>query len=211
VLVRTARLQTGKSVDACAAALSTDPAFILGAEEGRESLTLPQLESLACVLQVPIRYLLGDEELPASLGAPEPSRLGNVMTLRRKIIGVMLQQARTQAGWTPDDAAAILDCEPERIARIELGQEPIGLAELQFLARELHLPFEELVAQDGDSQVEGERSTSEAPELSHLPPEILDFVLKPINVPYLRAAINLSQMPTDALRQFASGLFEITY
>ena len=26
-----------------------------------------------------------------------------------------------------------------------------------------------------------------------------------------RAAINLSQMPADALRQFATGLFEITY
>ena len=211
VLLRNARLQTGKSVDACAAALSTDPAFILRAEEGRESLTLPQVESLARVLQVPIQYLLGEQDLPADLGVPEPARLGNVMTLRRKIIGVMLQQARVEAGQTPDDAAAILGCDPERIARIELGQEPIGLAELQALARALDLPFEELVAQDGDSQVVGERSSSEAPELSHLPPEILDFVLKPINVPYLRAAIDLSQMPADALRQFATGLFEITY
>jgi transcriptional regulator with XRE-family HTH domain len=211
VLLRNARLQTGKSVDACAAALSTDPAFIVGAEEGRESLTLPQLESLARVLQVPIQYLLGEQDLLADLGAPEPLRLGNVMALRQKIIGVILQQARLEAGWTLDEVAAVLDCGPERIVRIEFGQEPIGLAELQALAQALDLSFEELVTEDTTLPAEGERSISDAQQLAHLPPEILDFVLKPLNVPYLQAAMNLSQMPVDALRQFAAGLFEITY
>jgi transcriptional regulator with XRE-family HTH domain len=211
VLLRNARLQTGKSVDACAAALSTDPAFILRAEEGRESLTLPQLESLARVMQVPIQYLLGDQDLPDDVGALEASHLGTVMTLRRKIIGVILQQARIDAGQTQDEVAAILDCEPERVARIEFGQEPIGLAELQVLSRALDLSFEELVAKDSTPPAGKEPSRAETQQLAHLPPEILDFVLKPINVPYLRAAINLSQMPADALRQFATGLFEITY
>jgi hypothetical protein len=47
--------------------------------------------------------------------------------------------------------------------------------------------------------------------LDHLPQEVREFVLKPINMPYLQVAMNLSHMPAEALRQIASGLLEITY
>jgi hypothetical protein len=50
-----------------------------------------------------------------------------------------------------------------------------------------------------------------APSLDHLPVEIQEFVAKPINAPYLQMAMSLSQIPAEILRQFASGLFEITY
>jgi hypothetical protein len=40
---------------------------------------------------------------------------------------------------------------------------------------------------------------------------VRDFVLQPINTPYLQVAMNLSRMPAETLRQIASGLLEITY
>ena len=100
MLLRTARLRAQKSVDECAAALSCDPAFIVRAEEGRGVLTLPQLEGLADILDVPLNCLLGEQEMPSEPPLPEPLYLQSRMNLRRKIIGVLLRQARLDGGYT---------------------------------------------------------------------------------------------------------------
>jgi len=224
VLLRQARMYAGVDIDACAAALSRDPAFIERAEEGREALTLPQLESLALVLDVPIGFLLGEQELPADRAASDPAYYDRLMTVRRKIIGVILQQARTTREQTLDDLADILGWEPERLRQVEWGEEPVSLVELQALAGALGLPMGAFVDRGEPSPPQGEwrevppseALPSEAPpretsDLAHLPVDVQEFITQPINVPYLQVAMNLSHMPAEALRQLASGLFEITY
>jgi len=211
VLLRTARLRAQKSVDQCAAALSCDPAFIVQAEEGQDSLTLPQLESLADILDVPLKGLLGEQELPAAPPVPQPLYLQNRMILRRKIIGALLRQARLDGGHTVEEIAAELGCEPEELTRIELGQEPIAWTDLQVLAGMLGLSLDEFVA-DGRAPASVQDAADATPtDLAHLSPELRAFVQQPINAAYLRIAVNLSQMPAETLRQFASGLLEITY
>jgi len=211
VLLRTARLRAQKSVDQCAAALSCDPAFIVRAEEGQDGLTLPQLESLAEILEVPLKGLLGKEELPATPPLPKPLYLQNKMGLRRKIIGVMLRQARLNSEYTLEEMAAQVGCEPDALARIELGQEPITLADLQSLAKTLGLSIETFVSEASPSAPAPDRAEAPPADLRHLSPELRTFVQEPINTAYLQIALNLSQMPADTLRQFASGLLEITY
>jgi transcriptional regulator with XRE-family HTH domain len=210
VLLRTARLRAQKSVDECAAALSCDPAFIVRAEEGRGDLTLPQVESLADVLDVPLNCLLGEQEMPSEPPLPEPIYLQSRMNLRRKIIGVLLRQARLDGGYSLEEMAAELDCEPDDLARIELGQEPIALADLQVLARMLGISIDEFVAEGRAPQPVQELGAPPA-DLNHLSPELREFVQQPMNAAYVQIALNLSQMPAEALRQFASGLLEITY
>ena len=246
VLLRQARLYAGKSVNECAAALSCDPTFIDGAEEGREALTLPQLESLALVLEVPIEVLLGKQELPAVPAAPEPAYYANLMALRRKIVGVILQQSRLEAGQALEETAAVLGWEPERLRRVEWGEELISLVELQSLAKALGISLEafmdsgEPISRAESPRAEEQRAMRSRgtrplslpseqarraqslgtrplslpraePSLAHLPVDVQEFVAKPINIPYLQVAMNLSQMPAETLRQIASGLFEITY
>jgi transcriptional regulator with XRE-family HTH domain len=218
VLLRTARLRAGRNADQCAAVLSCDPAFIVRAEEGQEGLTLPQLEGLAHFLKVPLRYLLGGQDLPVAPPLSMSAALQERMRLRRKIVGVMLRQARLESGRTLEDVATTIGCEPEHLDDIELGQVPVPLPELRALSQELGLSLQSFVSERGPSP---QAKTSDArgtkplprlgPALDHLPPEIREFVLKPMNAPYLQAALNLSQMPAGALRQFASGLLEITY
>ena len=229
VLLRQARLHAGKSVDRCAATLSCDPAFLERAEEGREALTLPQLEALAQVLEVPIQYLFGEQELPAGQATPDPVYYARLMTLRRKIVGVILQQTRLEVGQTLDQAAAFLGWEPERLGRVEWGEEPISWVELQVLAGALGIPLErfidsgEFVPPPAESHKTRSRQTqplslrpeeplqSVATSLTHLPVDVQEFVAQPINAPYLQVAMSLSRLPADILRQLASGLFEITY
>jgi transcriptional regulator with XRE-family HTH domain len=211
VLLRTARLRAQKSVDQCAAALCCDPAFIVRAEEGQDGLTLPQLESLAEVLDVPLKGLLGEQELPAAPPLPKPLYLQNRMLLRRKVIGVLLRQARRDGDYTLEEMAVQLGCEPDDLARIELGQDPIALTDLQALAETLGLSIDEFVSDDSASPPAADLAETSPVDLAHLSPDLRAFVQKPMNAAYLRIALNLSQMPAETLRQFAAGLLEITY
>lgn len=211
VLLRMARLRAQKSIDECAAALSCDPGFIVRAEEGQEGLSLPQLESLSRILNVPLNCLLGEQAMPDRPPRPEPVYLEQRMSLRRKIMGVLLRQARQERGHTLEEMAAELGCEPDKLARIELGQDPIELADLQALAGMLDLSIDEFVSEGSAPLPAPDPAEMPPADLAHLSPELRAFVQQPMNAAYLQIALNLSEMPAETLRQFASGLLEITY
>lgn len=62
-------------------------------------------------------------------------------TLRNKILGVLLRDARLRAGKTLKDCAAVLDCSPNAIAQFELGHKPLSLPQLEVLAYFLDVPI----------------------------------------------------------------------
>ena len=210
VLVRQARLHVQKSVDECAQALACEPELLTRMEEGEEGLTLPQLEALSDFLNVPLLSLLGEEEMPGAL-ASDSVPYAEIMLVRRKIIGVVLRQARLEAGRTLDEAASLLGYTPDLLASVELGEERITLPELLALIKALGIPFERLVGDEVTPLVYDEHGNHDSQRLSHLSPDVREFVLKPINLPYLQVAMNLSRMPSETMRQIASGLLEITY
>jgi hypothetical protein len=85
------------------------------------------------------------------------------------------------------------------------------LVELQVLAEALGLSFESLVSEGLFVSSTKEREQRDLASLANLPPEVQEFVANSMNLPYLQVAVNLSQVPVEALRQIATGLFEITY
>jgi transcriptional regulator with XRE-family HTH domain len=209
VLLQQARLDARLSIEACAHALDCDGALIASAERGEVGLSLPQLESLAHLLSVPLTYFLEMGELPDAASAP-PVPYQEMIVLRNKIIGLLLRQARQEAGQELDEVAALLGYTPPQLEAVELGESPVSLVELQILAERLGMSFDSFTAEDLIlPSLRSDGSSYEWPD--HFSPELLDFVLKPINLPYLRIAMNLSEMPADTLRQIASGLLEITY
>jgi transcriptional regulator with XRE-family HTH domain len=211
VALRNARTRAGKSLQACAEALSCAPEFISQAEEGEVELTLPQIEVLAYLLDTPLEYVLGEQPLPDEETQDVTLPFDNVMTVRRKMIGVILRQARLELGHTLDDVAAVSGHTPEYLARAELGEEQITLTTLRALAEHLNISLEDFIQKDIIPLTPAERAARDLQHLAHLPQEVREFVLKPINMPYLQVAMNLSHMPAEALRQIASGLLEITY
>jgi transcriptional regulator with XRE-family HTH domain len=210
VLLRQARLEANKSVDRCAEALDRDPAFVTQAEEGRQALTLPQLETLADLFKVPVSRLIDDQQPVGAQPAAEMPPYEKIRLFRRKIIGVTLRQARLEAGQSLEDLAAELEMLPEDLDRIELGEVQLPFVKLRTWAELLDIPFEKLSPGKPASPTPKQPSGN-GDALEHLPPDVRDFVLQPINIPYLQIAAKLSQMPADTLRQVASGLLEITY
>lgn len=208
--VRQARIYAQKSVQQCAQAIDRNPEFIVRVEDGQEGLTLPQVEVLAHFLQVPLAYLLGEGELPEDKAQEPPSYVA-IMTVRRKIIGLILRKARQESGRALEEIAEIVGYAPEHMAQVELGERELTLAELMTVIEALGVSFERLIIRESMPVAYTEGDTRDSEQLAHLSPGIQDFVLRPINMPYLQIAMNLSQMPSETLHQIASGLLEITY
>jgi transcriptional regulator with XRE-family HTH domain len=66
-------------------------------------------------------------------------------TLRQKITGVLLRQARTDAGKTLKECGRVLDLSSSALSAIEHGRRPISLPELEMLAYYLSVPLDQLL------------------------------------------------------------------
>jgi transcriptional regulator with XRE-family HTH domain len=209
VLLRNARTQSGKSQKDCAAVLDCSPYMISQFEYGRKDITLPQLEVLAYFLGLPIAYFWDKDAISEEEEMDRP--VDEIMTIRRKIIGVLLRQARLDAGKSQKQCAEALSRSAKRISQYERGQRDIPLPELETLADFLEVPITHFL----DEQTSP--LSREAPEgrvvgaLAELPPDVKDFVSNPINVLYIRIAMKLSTLSVDALRQIAETLLDITF
>jgi transcriptional regulator with XRE-family HTH domain len=185
------------------------PSAISDFEYGRRDISLTQLEVLAHIYRVPITYFWSDDPIPheEDLGLP----IAEAMELRRRIIGVLLRQARMDAGLSQKDLAGVLDCPSGRISSYELGRTDIPLVELEKLANYLEVPLSYFLDQgirpSGD-QVAG---TDELERLAQLPEDVRKFMLEPGNLLYVRVAMRLSDLSAETLRNVAEGLLDITY
>jgi transcriptional regulator with XRE-family HTH domain len=209
VLLRDARTRADKNKRECAAALGVSTGTITAYEEGRKAISLPELEVLAYFLGVPLAHfwneevqLLAEERLPP---------LEEILRLRHRIVGVLLRQARLEAGMSQKDLAQLLDCSSGRISAYEYGERPIPLAELEVLADALGRPTEYFLDERSGPVGEWEREQEAYRAFLELPGEIREFVTKSVNRTYLELAGKLAEMPAGALRGIAEALLEITY
>jgi transcriptional regulator with XRE-family HTH domain len=211
VLIKDARQVRGQSQEACAAAAGCPAENLDAFENGQAGPSLPELEMLAYALDVPLSYFWGDTVL-SEQRAPKRAALpaAEVAALRHRIVGALLRQARQKARLEAADLAKTVGITPAQLGAYEMGQAPIPLPELEALAARVGVPIEHFLEAQGPV---GEwDSTHRAFErFSRLPPELREFVSRPINESYLRLAQRLSQLPAGELRGIAASLLDITY
>jgi transcriptional regulator with XRE-family HTH domain len=152
VLLKNARTRAGRSQKDCARVLGCSPRTISDYEYGRRDISLPELEVLARFLQVPISRFW--QEGPIAEEEEKELDSEQVIAIRRKIIGVLLRQARLAVKKTQKDCAEVLGCSVGRISQHEHGQRDVPLPALEVLADFLGVPIthfmdEELVRQAG--------------------------------------------------------------
>lgn len=209
VLLRDARQRAGRTKAGCADALGVSTETIEAYEEGRAPVSLPELEVLGYVLGTPIhRFWEGEPEIESGEKRPDFQTL---LDLRHRIVGVLLRQARLEAGMTLRESAEVLGCSRHRVSKYEHGTEPIGVSELELLANRLNLSLEHFVDGHGGSVGEWHRQQEIDRHFHELPEDVQEFVAKPVNIKYLEVAMRLSRMPASNLRAIAEGLLEITY
>jgi transcriptional regulator with XRE-family HTH domain len=209
LLLRDGREKADKTKRECAMALGVSTGTITAYEEGRKPISLPELEVLSYVLDVPVSHFWKREA--EEIGDQEPPPLEEVLALRHRIVGALLRQARLEADIPQKEMADVLGCSSGSISSYEFGKRPIPLAELELLAQHLHLPVEHFLDEQEGPIGEWNRQQDAFEYFVELPREIQDFVAKPVNVKYLEVAMKLAQMPAGGLRAIAEGLLDITY
>ena len=209
VLIRDARLAAGKSVEECADALGIPTSTFEPYEMGGKSPSLPELEALAYYLEVPFEQFWSQEAMTTDVQGTEPLQLAMLISLRHRIIGALLRQARMDACMSMAEVSREVDISAKKIKSYEMGEKVVPLPELESLAGHLGLTIKELQDQKGPvGRWAAQRRASDA--FLELTPELQEFVTKPVNLHYLELAQRLSEMSVDKLRSVAEGLLEIT-
>jgi transcriptional regulator with XRE-family HTH domain len=139
----------------------------------------------------------------------ETLNLPALVSIRQRLIGVMLRQQREKASLSPRQLAERSGMTTARLRAYELGERPIPLPELESLLGLTGGRIEELFDQTGPVG-RWQFKQRAIQDFLQLPPEVQEFVCKPVNRPYLDLAQKLSGMTTDRLRALAEDLLDIT-
>lgn len=209
VLLRDARLKARKSVAECARTIGVTPAIWRAYEAGRRSPSLPEVEVFAYSMRLPVEHFWSSEAISDDAEPAEALDLARLMGVRHRLIGARLRQQRLNAGLSIKSLSAQTGIASARLRAYELGERPIPLPELESLLALLGGDVETMLDQSGPvGQWIMEQKALR--DFLQLPPELQEFVCKPVNRPYLELAVRLSAMSVEQLRAVAEGLLDIT-
>jgi transcriptional regulator with XRE-family HTH domain len=211
ILVKRARQKADKSQRECASLLRCSPATFNQYEQGERGLSLPQLETLAYLLGVPLISLWDDDFTAPEAPLKGTLPLEQLTLLRRKMLAVQLRQYRQAAGLSRQDLAKALGCSANKISEYERGNRDIPVAELEIVAERCHKDLDDFLDDQAIPLSPAERDRRALAQLNELTPEVREFVLNPSNALYVRIAMQLSAMKADSLRHIAEIILDITY
>jgi transcriptional regulator with XRE-family HTH domain len=210
VLLRLARLEAGKSLKECGQVLDLSSGVVSSIERGKRGISLPELELLAYYLGVSLDHFFNNQ---ITLSSPSPEEVpgAEVLTLRQRIIGVLLRQARLDMDLSQAELAKRVGLPKSRLSQYEQGEKPIPLVELEELAGALDVPLSHFLDEGVGPVGEQQQREKEWRQFAALPPEVRAFVVQPVNLSYLQLAMRLSDVPAGGLRDIAASLLDITF
>jgi len=210
VKIRHARIKAGLSLKEAGEAIGMSAGLVSDVEFGRRDVSLPHLEIMALLFSVPAVYFLSDIPLEETRREYPTTQ---ALALRQRIIGVLLRQARIEAGRSQEDLAKILDVPSSRISSYELGKSEIPLQELEALSEYLSVSMSYFLDQGiAPDKSGGQVATlDEITQFTQLPKDVREFLANPANLLYINIAMSLSELSAETLRALAEGLLEVTY
>jgi transcriptional regulator with XRE-family HTH domain len=210
LLVFDARKALRRSVEECAEAIGVSPEQFQEFEKGSSAPSLPQLEMLALFFNIPIEHFWGHRSL-SDTGIPSAfQEKERMLLLRNRVIGTNLRLARNNANLSYKEVQDRAGIPEEQLKRHEMGELSIPIPELEILASLFETPIERFYDQHGPIG-KWRAQQGNVQMFLDLPPELQQFVCKPVNRPYLELAMRLSDLSAEKLRAVAEVLLEITY
>lgn len=209
VLLRSARTQRGESKKTCGEIIGESSRTITKYEKGEKSPSLPELEVLAYYLDVPLENFWEDMAPDSKDRMDSFKNLSQRIELRNLKIGASLRKFRQDANISMKDVSEKLGLTTYRLKSYEKGSFAVPVAELNALLRLYDRDLSDLVVDSGPI-AEWAHAKKAGQAFTELPLELQEFILKPVNQPYLEIAQRLSKMSVDKMRDVAEGLLDIT-
>lgn len=209
VLLQAARLKARRTLKECADQLGCTPHMVSQYEYGRRGISLPELELLAALFDLPVNHLW-QEELAVFEEAGKPLAQ-KLIPLRQNVIGILLRQARMKAGKTQSQCASVLGVSTDTMSKYEHGRKPVPFAQLELMSSYLDLPLPELLDKElSTSRVaipaRGGELLSADNAWERLPLRVQDFIRNPEALPYLDTALRLYELPHDSLKRLGEAV-----
>lgn len=208
ILITDARSASRRSRMECASFLGISSEEFERFELGEKTPSLPQLELLAYYLDIPIEHFWGNKAISEVQDSHKNGK--SLIKLRQKVVGITIRQLRTDANITLDELADHLELTTKELNSYELGEKPIPVPLLDAILVALKANISYVTDHQGKL---GDWYLKQKVEKSFgtIPSDIQEFIVKPVNEPYIELAKKLSELPVTKLRSIAEGLLEITY
>ncbi|MDK2981263.1 MAG: hypothetical protein PWQ55_1610 [Chloroflexota bacterium] len=203
--LKMAREASGKTTTECAKLLGISTSRIRSYESGRYTPSLPELEALSYVYNLPLPALLDPQALARFIHRPDVEQLNQLLDIRQKIIATRLQLAREAMGISYKELSRQTHITTGRIKKYENGEQPIPLDELTALSEVLDVDFENLL--DRESPIGHWQSRLiKMLSFSELSEETQTFALEPENQATIALVKRLQEIGPDQLEQLAESL-----
>lgn len=206
VLIRDAREDSGFTAEDMAAYLGVAKDDYLAWEYGYGTPSLPLLEVLAYFLKIPVSHFWGTHTLQQAQ-LERQIDIDEYITLRTRMIGVMVRARRELLGIAVGDFAKQIDIPLEHLQAFETGVYQIPMAMLQSMANALDVSLSYFLDESG-RVAEFFEMQEMMKQLNRTPEDVRDFIAVPSNEAYIRLAMSLAELPTDTQRQLAESLLK---
>ena len=207
VLIQDARKYARRSSEECAEILSMPPEQFAEAEVGNYIISLPELEVLAMFLNVPMAHFWGSH----ILGNHHENSFRDLLQLRHRMVGVLLQQARLNAGKTVEEIADQVGTTAAQLNDFEAGRQPIPLLLLEHIGQALGYSVSYFMEDEHGPLARHEAEQKMQKRMEELPGAMKKFIAEPVNIAYLETAMRLSNMDVKQLRGIAEAILDITF
>jgi transcriptional regulator with XRE-family HTH domain len=208
VLITDARHAAGYDLETLAEGVGVDTDTVQAWEYGQSVPSLPQIELMAYILQVPISHFWGTETFEKR--RDERQIDGQEYSLvRDRMIGLMIATARQEKNLSDTEVADKLGIHPDDLSAYELGQLAVPMTVLTSLSSLLEVSLNYFL-EDNGRVAHFLEVQSMSDTFARMPEDIRDFISAPAHEAYIRVAMALAHIPTENLRALAEGLIDIT-
>ena len=209
ILLMDARLSKKSSVNDISKQTGIAEDRLIRFENGSISPSLPELEILAYTYNLPMNHFWGKNILHTTINGDLEEKFQTLLKIRNKIIGTNIKSKRQGNQITSEELAEKCEIANDQLTRFENGEEEIPVPFLEIIAKCLNCQIEDFFDNQGIIGA-WRKEYTEISSLKELPHEFREFIIKPINAPYLDLAMKLSELDVKKLRLVAEGLLEIT-
>lgn len=210
LLILDARKAADKEVVDCARALGISTNRFRSYETGKTAPTLCEMEALAYIFNIPVEHFWNTDSTLYKDPNSEARSIALFLQVRNRVVAAQLRLIRDNQHVSLKSLSAATGIPSARIGRYERGELPIPITDLELLASTLSTPLETFYVSHG-RYGHWRESKGMVEQFMELPIETQQFVVKPVNLPYLELAMKLSQTSVEKLRDIAENILDITY
>ena len=203
------RESSGKSLKEVSEILGIPTSRLKNYEKGKYIPSLPEIESLAFIYQIPSSAFFSEMTSDKVDTVPADDQLEKLIEIRQKIIGTKLNMAREQAEMSLKALSECAGIPTSRIKRYEEGISQVPANELQTITECLEIPILEFF--DSESPIGRWQMNQESlNKFDQLDTEQKMFLTDSENQKVVELARTLKSIGVEKLKELAISLLNFT-